>query len=81
MFLEVSTIPYSFHELLTDKYATVDSGLEHRPDKLVERKFGQSYSTELLCNAGSNVSPVSFISGVRYILPSRIFRKHFLRGL
>ena len=77
MFLERGDFPYSLYELLVDGYMVVGTGVSHRPDRIVADAYGGSLATEMMCNRASNVSPLSAVEGVEYLLPSREFMRHF----
>ena len=70
MFLEQGDLPYSLYGLLIDGYTVIDSGVSHRPDRVVKEAYGGSLATEMLCNRASNVSPISAVEGSVYFVAS-----------
>jgi len=78
MFLASSTLPYSLYFLMIDKMSNIDGAFSHRPDKLISVHYGTDFFAEAFCNEASNVSPISLETGTKYLLPSRLFQKHFM---
>ena len=77
MFLDTGNVPYSFYNLLVDDYLIIDSGHTHRPDRIVCGYNGGGLAYEMLCNKASNVSPLSAVVNTEYLLPNRVFVRHF----
>ena len=77
MFLDRGDVPFSFYGIMVDSYGVIDSGHAHRTDLFIRDVDGQNLSMEMLCNKASNVSPLSAVEGVEYLLPDRMFMRHF----
>ena len=80
MLLGTTSLPYSFQKYMMDKMVLIKEDAIHRPDKIVSLQYRQDFIIEAMCNEINNVSPLSFIAGTEYLLPSRLYMKHFLEA-
>ena len=78
MLLSTSGLPFSYFSIMVDTMAIVKEDVSFRPDQLVKNYYGQNFFVETMCNEASNVSPISMLPGTEYLLPTRLFMKHFL---
>jgi hypothetical protein len=78
MFLTGSALPYSFYGLLIEESKKVNDSVAFRPDRIITERYGENMGLEIFCNEINNVSPMSTVVGVEYLLPSRLFIETFL---
>jgi hypothetical protein len=78
MILAGSMLPYSLYALLIEDSRMIDDAVACRPDRVIKDRYGEDLGLEIFCNEINNVSPMSMVGGVDYLLPSRLFIERFL---